>query len=132
MGNPTIAAGYRKAFLEFAVSRGAARQTLIARSQIHPDELLNPDNRIPVTKYLAMVKAGIELCNEPALALHFGESVALPEISVVGLMGQMAENSQEGRRQMSRYGRLAFDEDDGGSSEPMDFPRPTRNSHVLG
>ena len=123
MGNPTICAGYPKALLDFAVSRGADRLTLIARSHIHPDELLNQDNRIPVANYLAMLKAGIELCNEPALSLLFGEAVTLPDISIVGLMGQLAENSEDGRRQLSRYARLALDEDDGDASNPMEIVR---------
>src|SRR2546423_11639834 len=109
MGNPTISAGYPKALLDFAVSRGADRRTLIARSHIRADELLNQDNRIPLANYLALFKAGIELCNEPALSLLFGEAVTLPDISIVGLMGQLAENSDAGRRHLSRYARLALD-----------------------
>ncbi len=34
MRNPTVAAGYPKALLDFAVSRGADRQMLIERSHI--------------------------------------------------------------------------------------------------
>ena len=130
MGNPTVCAGYPKALLDFAVSRGADRLTLIARSHIHPDELLNQDNRIPVANYLAMLKAGIELCNEPALSLLFGEAVRLPDISIVGLMGQLAENSEDGRRQISRYGRLALDEEDGDASDPMEIVREGRDVWV--
>src|SRR6266699_7337459 len=111
MPNPTISAGYPKALLDFAVSRGADRQMLIERSQIRLDDLKDQDNRIPLANYLAMLEAGIELCNEPALSLLFGEAVRLPDISIVGLMGQLAENSEDGRRQMNRYGRLAIDED---------------------
>jgi len=123
MGKPTVCAGYPKALLDFAVSRGADRQTLIARSHIHPDELQNQDNRIPLANYLALLNAGIELCNEPALSLLFGEAVRLPDISIVGLMGQLAGNSEEGRRQLSRYGRLALDEDDGDPSDLMEIVR---------
>jgi AraC-like DNA-binding protein len=123
MGNPTISAGYPKALLDFAVSRGADRLTLLARSHIHPDELLNQDNRIPLANYLAMLESGIELCNEPALSLLFGEAVGLPDISIVGLMGQLAENSEDGHRQLNRYGRLALDEDDGDASSPMEIVR---------
>src|SRR5437588_9076043 len=101
MGNLTLSAGYPKALLEFAVSKGADRQTLIARSHIHPDELQNQDNRIPLANYLALLEAGIELCDEPALSLLFGEAVRLPDISIVGLMGQSIENSEDGRRQLS-------------------------------
>ena len=130
MGNPTISAGYPKALLDFAVSRGADRLTLIARSHIHSDELLNQDNRIPLANYLAMLKAGIELCNEPALSLQFGEAVGLPDISIVGLMGQLAENSEDRRRQLNRYGRLALDEDDGDASNPMEIVRESSDVWV--
>jgi AraC-like DNA-binding protein len=123
MGNPTISAGYPRALLDFAVSRGADRETLIARSHIHPDELLNQDNRIPVANYLALIDAGIELCNEPALSLLFGEAVKMTDISIVGLMGQAAGNSEEARGQISRYGRLALDEDDGDPSDLMEVVR---------
>jgi hypothetical protein len=39
MPNPTIAAGYPKAFLDYAVSRGGGRQMLIERSHIRLDDL---------------------------------------------------------------------------------------------
>src|SRR5207249_5731371 len=54
-------------FLDFAVSRGADRQMLIERSHIPLDDLKNQDNRIPLANYMALLKAGIELCDEPAL-----------------------------------------------------------------
>ncbi len=126
MGNPTVCAGYPKALLDFAVSKGADRQTLIARSHIHPDELQNQDNRIPLANYLALLKAGIELCNEPALSLLFGEAVKITDISIVGLIGQLAGNSEDGR-QMNRYARLAFDEDDGDPSDQMEIVREGRD-----
>jgi hypothetical protein len=42
MPNPTIAAGYPKAFLEFAVSRGVDRAALLERSHLCLDHLENP------------------------------------------------------------------------------------------
>src|SRR5260221_12076633 len=105
MGNPTVCSGYPKALLEFAVSRGADRQSLIAKSHIHPDELLNQDNRIPVADYVAMLKAGSELCNEPALSLLFGEAVTLPGISIVGLMAGFGKSRKE-RRPRGQEGTL--------------------------
>jgi AraC-like DNA-binding protein len=113
MGNPTVSAGYPGTFLAFAVSRGADRETLLARSHIHPDELQDQDNRIPLANYLALLDAGIESCKEPALSLQFGEAVTLQDISIVGLIGQMAGSSEDGRQQVARYSRLAIDEDDG-------------------
>jgi AraC-like DNA-binding protein len=123
MPNPTIAAGYPKALLDFAVSRGADRRTLIARSQLRPEDLKDQDNRIPLANYLALLKAGIELCNEPALSLLFGEAVRLQDISLVGLIGVAFDNVEEVRRQVNRYAPLTLDADDGGTADAAEFVR---------
>src|SRR5216683_1758184 len=112
MPNPTISAGYPKALLDFAVSRGADRQMLIERSRMRPDDLEDQDNRIPLANYMALLKAGIELCNEPALSLLFGEAVKLQDISIVGLIGVAFDNVESLRRQVNRYAPLALDADD--------------------
>jgi len=123
MPNPTIAAGYPKAFLEFAVSKGADRQTLIERSHICPDDLQNQDNRIPLANYLALLKAGIELCDNPALSLLFGEAVKLQDISLIGLIGVAFDNVESMRRQVNRYAPLTLDADDGGTADAAEFAR---------
>src|SRR5229473_7908754 len=105
MPNPTISAGYPKHLLDFAVSRGADRQMLIERSRIRPDDLEDQDNRIPLANYMALLKAGIELCNEPALSLLFGEAVRLQDVSLVGVLGETLSNIESA----NRYARLALD-----------------------
>jgi AraC-like DNA-binding protein len=126
MAEPTIAASFAQAFLDFAVSRGADRQMLIEQSCIDADDLTDEDNRVPVSKYIELMKAGIQLCREPGLALLFGEEVRLPDISIVGLLGR-AETAEGARQQVTRYGRLAIDEGEGGSSSPLEFVREDRN-----
>jgi AraC-like DNA-binding protein len=123
MPNPTVAAGYPKALLDFAVSRGADRQVLIERSQIRPDDLEDQDNRIPLASYMALLRAGIELCNEPALSLLFGEAVRMQDISIVGLIGVAFENVEAVRRQVNRYAPLTLDADDGGTADAVEFVR---------
>lgn len=123
MPNQTIAAGYPKAFLDFAVSRGADRRTLIARSQLRPEDLKDQDNRIPLANYVALLRAGIELCNEPALSLLFGEAVRLQDISLVGLIGVAFDNVESVRRQVNRYAPLTLDADDGGAADAAEFVR---------
>jgi len=120
MPNPTIAAGYPKAFLEFAVSRGANRATLLERSHLCLDDLENPEGRFPLTTYIVLMKNGIELCKEPALSLLFGEAVRLQDISIVGLLGETMSNTESGRAMMNRYARLALDPDDGGNADAME------------
>src|SRR6266404_45735 len=123
MPNPTISAGYPKALLDFAVSKGADRRMLIERSQICLDDLTNPDNRIPLATYMALLKASIELCNEPALSLLFGEAVRLQDISLVGLIGVAFDNVESVRRQVNRYAPLTLDADDGGTLDAIELVR---------
>jgi AraC-like DNA-binding protein len=123
MAESTIAAGYPKAFLEFAVGRGADRRALIGRSGIRPDDLEDQDKRVPLSRYMALMEAGIELCGEPALALLFGEAVRMQDVSVVGLIGQASETPEEARRQLNRYARLTLDEGDERISDRLEIVR---------
>src|SRR6266571_357854 len=120
MGEPTIATGFANAFLEFAVARGADRQRLIEQSLLRPQDLTQKDNRVPLATYLALMKAGIKLCDEPALALLFGAEVSLSDISIVGLVGNAA-TAEEGLRQVNRYARLAIDGGDGETAHRLEL-----------
>lgn len=120
MAGPTIATGFANAFLKFAVARGADRQTLMEQSRLCPQDLTEQDNRIPLASYIALMEAGIKLCDEPALALLFGAEVTLSDISIVGSVCNAA-TAEEGRRQMNRYARLAIDGGDGQTAHRFEF-----------
>jgi AraC-like DNA-binding protein len=117
MAKPTIAAGYPKALVDFAVSKGADRSVLIARAGICAGDLEDPDNRALLADYLALFEAAIELTGERALALQFGEAVRMQEISIVGLICEACETTAEVGPQLNRYARLVLDEDNGGSPD---------------
>jgi len=102
MPEPTLAAGFARALMDLAVSKGADRKVLAARSAIDPADLQDQKNRIPFAKYVALMRAGKELCNDPALALHFGEAFDPAELSVVGLLGGASETMAEGFAQVNR------------------------------
>ncbi|HWS98649.1 MAG TPA: AraC family transcriptional regulator [Pyrinomonadaceae bacterium] len=123
MSEPTIAAGYPRAFIDFAAARGADRRTLLARSRIRPEDIERQDDRVPLSKYVALMEAGVELCGEPALALLFGESSRLQDISIVGLIGEASETTEEARRHINRYARLMLDEDDARISNHLELVR---------
>jgi len=105
----TVAAGAVRALLEFAISRGANRETLAERSHIDPSELQDRDHRVPFSKYVALMKAGQQLCHDPALALHFGESVPMAEISLGCQVGAYSETMAEGLALINRYAPLTID-----------------------
>lgn len=109
----TVAAGLAHGLLEVAISKGACAETLLQRAGIAPKDLEDQDNRIPFEKYVALMRAGKALCNDPALGLHFGESNDLARVSVVGLIGYASETMLEAMAQLNRYGRLVIEFDGG-------------------
>lgn len=119
----TISASYATALLEMAVSRGAGRAALLESSRLEPGDLEDPDNRILIERYVALMKAGARLCRAPAFPLLFGEEVTSPDISIVALIAQAAETTGEGLAQVNRYARLMIDGDDIG---PVDLIEKVR------
>jgi AraC-like DNA-binding protein len=110
MAELTIAASGVRALIDVAASRGASRSALIERARLDPADLEDPDNRVAFSKYVALMRAGQEMCNDPALALHFGEEVDPSEMSFTHQIG--ARSMAEGMAIMNRYARLTVEVDD--------------------
>jgi AraC-like DNA-binding protein len=141
----TVAAGLARGLMELAVSKGASRAELAARSGIAAEDLADVDRRVPFASYVALMRACQQLANDPALALHYGETNDMAQISVVGLIAYACETMVEAMAQMNRYGRLVVEVDgpkerfsvaykDGGfwavdhREQPNDFPELTEST----
>src|SRR5258706_15997787 len=121
--DPTVGAQAVRALVELAVSRGAGREMLAARSGIDPLKLSDPDHRVPLAKYVALMRAGQELCRDPALALHFGEWVPVSEISLGCLVGVHSETMAEGLALINRYAPLTIEVDGVGTGDRFVYER---------
>ena len=106
---PTVAAGVAVALLEFATNNGANRQILTDRSGVNPAVLQDPDGRVPLSRYQKLMQWGKQLTGDPALALHYGETFDLADVSIVGLIGRACENMASGLRQLNRYMPLIYE-----------------------
>ncbi|MGN6147351.1 MAG: AraC family transcriptional regulator [Rhizomicrobium sp.] len=113
MAELTVSAGLARGLLNLAVSKGADRTALLARSGIAQDDLADQDTRIPFDNYVRLMRAGKDLACDPALALHYGETSNFAEVSVVGLIGNASETMAEAMQQLNRYGRLVVEFDGG-------------------
>lgn len=118
----TIAASAVSALMELAESKGASRQTLTERSRIDSADLQNRDNRVPFDKYVALMRAGQELCHDPALALHFGEVVDVSEISL-GSSVVEGEQIDHVFAQLNRYAPLTVEVEGVGSGDRFELVR---------
>jgi AraC-like DNA-binding protein len=110
MADQTVAAGYTRALLDYAVCRGANRQRLIEHSGINPNDLKEPDNRIPLANCVRLMNAAVALCNDPAFALRFGEALTTEDMGVALMIAGVAETVGEARTQMNRHSRLIRDD----------------------
>jgi AraC-like DNA-binding protein len=106
---PTVAAGYARGLADFAVSRGADRDALLAAAGIAAADLEDHDGRLPFSRYVALMAGAKRLTGDPALALHYGQAVPLAQVSVVGLLGAASETAMDAFNQLNRYARLVID-----------------------
>ena len=119
----TVAAGAVQALLEFAVSRGAGRERLLERSRLDASQLHDRDQRVPFPRYVALMRAGQELCRDPALALHFGEAVPVAEISSAHMVGATSASMMEGLALINRYAPLSIEVEGVGTGDRFTFER---------
>lgn len=111
MAQPTMAAGFAAAFLDFAVTRGAARDRLLAASGLEGTDLGDQDARVPVAAYQALVAAGIEATGDTALLLRHTLESKLETISVVGQIVHSSQSLRHSIVQLNRYLRLMAEVD---------------------
>ncbi|MBP6014197.1 MAG: AraC family transcriptional regulator [Alphaproteobacteria bacterium] len=111
MSELTVAAGLARGLMQFAVSKGANQDALLARAGVTLDDLQDQDNRVPYANYVKLMRAAKELTNNPALALHYGEFNDFADISIVGLITLAAETMLDAFTQINRFGGLVIEVD---------------------
>ena len=121
-GGATVSAGYAGNLVHYAVARGVDRAALVAQSGIDAAALDDPDNRIPLDAYKALMRAAKAMTGDDALALHLGATQDFKEISVVGLICYAAPTMGEALMELNRYARLAAE---------VDFPAEGGRFQVL-
>jgi AraC-like DNA-binding protein len=117
MPDPTVSAGYTKALMDLAIARGAKQVALLSAAGLNPQDLADPEARLPFARFKALMGAAKSLTEDPALALRFGESSPFDKMSIVGLIANRSETMGEALKQLNRYGRLVIDVDDGNNGE---------------
>jgi AraC-like DNA-binding protein len=97
-----VLAGFRRLGLPLAKLCAAAGMT--------PEELMDPDARIPTAVHWALWREAERLSGDPSLGFHTAE--AIPMTALGGPIGQLAAVSETGLdavRLVARYGRLISD-----------------------
>lgn len=105
----TVAAGFPKALLSFATADGLDADALTEAVGLTAQAVDEPDRRVRLDDYEALLDAAVRLSGDPTLPLRFGEAIRMQEISIVGLICEAAPTTLEAGRQMNRYARLVLD-----------------------
>ena len=109
MSEPTVSASYARAFAEFAILLGAPREALFAAAKLEAEAFADPDKRVPLSGYKALMAAAKELTAKPDIALRFGESPLFFERSILGLIIRAAPTLAAAFNQMNRFGPVIND-----------------------
>jgi AraC-like DNA-binding protein len=109
----TVAGSVVTGLLSVAARFGGDPDALLAQADIAAGVIADRDARVPMGRYRALFGLAKQATRQPALALHYGETVNLSEVSVVGLIGHASETMAEAFAQLNRYGRLVVEVDTG-------------------
>jgi AraC-like DNA-binding protein len=109
MSDQTIAAGFAKAFLEYAVQEGAPRKNLLAAAALRDEDLTDQDARLPTQSYHAMIAAGIAATGDTSLLLRHVLDTRLETMSIVGQIVHASSSFPHSLGQLNRYARLMAD-----------------------
>lgn len=104
----TVSAGFAKALLNFAVSRGAEETRLLASAALDAEDLADADARVPFATYVVLMRAAKAQCENPALALEFGAAGDYRRMSIVGLIAYASATMAEALRCGGAGGRAAL------------------------
>lgn len=111
VAEPTAAAGYARALLEFAVASGADEARLLGLSGIGAHDLEDQDARVPMARYSALMRAAVAITGNRAFALEYGAETDFRQFSIVGLIAHASATMADALFQMNRYGRLVMELD---------------------
>lgn len=125
----TVAAGFVSGLLEFATSCGADPGQLTAAARIDPDRLGDPDTRVPLDRYVVLMRAAKSATKDTALALKFSENVSVSDMSIVGLIMEASSTMGEAFIQLQRYGRVAAEASS--AHEGQQFELVSRGSRLF-
>ena len=103
----SIAAGMVLGLIGYAAQHGGDRAALLAMVGLQAGA--DPNTRVPLGAYAAMMRAAARQCDDPAIAIHFSESTNFADLSIVGLIGYAAETMRDALAQLNRFGRLVTD-----------------------
>jgi AraC-like DNA-binding protein len=138
MREPTGLASGLADLLRFAVRSGLPRGELVATCAIDERELADPDGRVRVSAYYALLEAVVERSGDPFFALRYLDQVAPDSIGAVGFLAVSSATLGQALERIVRFQRVLsggdrFEMRRGRSSARFQVSSfgPTRPAHAI-
>lgn len=106
MSQPTMAAGFAAAFLDYVSVRGAARGALLDACGLAEADIADQDARIPVDAYHRLIGAAMHMTGDTSLLLRHTLETQLETMSIVGQIVHSSASMLHSMQQLNRYARL--------------------------
>lgn len=97
------------AILRAMDGRGLDRGEMLRVAKLQPQDLADPDSRIPLTSLYDIYEHVAAELDDPALPIDVATSLTLADLHVMGFAIETSETGEEALRRAVRYVRLAFD-----------------------
>lgn len=89
--------------LDWAVERGARRERLLARVEVAPELLSDPEARVPLEAYYAGLEAAADELRDPFVGLHYVVSVDPSALGALGFLALASPTAGEALARIFRY-----------------------------
>ena len=111
MSQPTVAAGFVRALLDYTVDRGVDRARLLDATGLGAADLDSQDARVPLAAYHGLIATAIRETGDSALLLRHTLETRLETMSIVGQIVHSSGSMLHSMTQLNRYSRLMADVD---------------------
>lgn len=105
----TVLAGLVQHVINSAATKGLSAAELLAAAGLSPEQLADPNGRVPASCMERLVCAGARISKDPLLGLHMSEVVDPAGFGVTGHIRQVCSTLQEVIEMTMRYERLVSD-----------------------
>lgn len=97
--------------MQIILERGMPPEAFEHRIGVHPNQITDPDERIPMGSVLKLFEVAVDLTGNPALALQLRKHTGLRYVHFVVSLAQYSSRLLESAFLISRYARLISDAD---------------------
>ncbi len=108
MVEETIAAGFIQGMVNYALSLDVSQRHLFEDIEVSMTDLTVQDSRLPLSTASKLWNNATSLSNDPAFSVHFGESSACSDMSIIGMIGESSPTFGDALLQILRFSNLGI------------------------